>query len=150
MLYDSRRDKREKRRLNAMKRIEQLDKVIAELDGTARGSAGWCKGDYATLIRSPGSFWPEWLLSAGETCGPELKSQHCLVGAIRMHVKNPRTRFFGMVGKYLPDGYRTKYEDRPSRGLIAFNDAQDDVGPVLALLRKVREREAQLAGMTDG
>ena len=140
MLYDPKiraRMAREKRRLNAMRRIEQIDKVIAELEGTAPGSAGWCRGSLHSLVRLG-------LLEPGESIDVQMKS--CLVGAVQMHVPQPRARFYEMLARHLPSGYGRMACSR----LMYFNDAQCEANEVLALLRKARAHQAQLAGLVDG
>jgi hypothetical protein len=138
MLLDLKRERREKRRLNALKRIEQIDKIIADLDGSAETSAGWCRGRL---------YWFK-LIPRQIDNKRVLKVASCLVGAIEDRVvQEERTSFYRMLARFFL--VRRGTPSRPRERLIRFNDNQKRVEPVLELLRNARARQMKLAGMVD-
>jgi hypothetical protein len=145
MLHDAKRERRERRRLNAVKRVEQIDMLIAELDGSAPCSAGWCRERFVQFVLVNSSPSPDVITL-------ELLEKHCIVGAVQKHVPAPRTRFYELLAPDLPWRYYRKIKKREvsaSSALIDFNDDQETVQPVLKLLRVARAHQAKLAGLIE-
>jgi hypothetical protein len=128
--------------LNALKRVEQIDMVIAELDGSAPESAGWCKDHLLQYV----------IVGDPNAADLIIHEKHCIVGAVQKHVPAPRTRFCKMMALDLPLKYYFRIKKctfSATDALIAFNDEQDAVGPVLKLLRDARAQQAKIAGLVE-
>jgi len=147
MLYDPRIERRAKRRTDALKRVEQIDKVIARLEND-----GWCQGIYHVLLNDAtpidAAVITEALASGRKLEWHEmfrLSEQHCLVGAILASVPVPRSGFYALVARQLPRHYCAQAS--PTTRLIEYNDTVRSVSSVMRLLHKARARQVKRAGL---